>query len=349
MTILVTGGAGFIGSALVRLLKAETDCRVVNVDKLTYAANPASLAAAADSPRYRLEQFDIRDERRLNSLFERERPDAVVHLAAESHVDRSIDGPADFMQTNLLGTFTLLEAARRYLPRAPDGFRLLHVSTDEVYGDLPDDGIPWRENAPYHPSSPYAATKAGADHLVRAWGRTYGLPVLISHCSNNYGPRQFPEKLIPNCILRALAGETLPVYGDGGQVRDWLFVEDHAAALWRILQDGRTGETYHISASHELRNLDVVHAVCDTLETLRPSREPYRTQISFVADRPGHDRRYALDPSKLEHELGWRAATGFEDGLERTVRWYLDHEAWWQPLAQGGSAQQRRGLGEAAP
>lgn len=348
MNILVTGGAGFIGSALVRHLINDTDARVVNVDLLTYAGNPASLASVTASPRYQFEQADIRDGRAMHELMQRHRPDAVMHLAAESHVDRSIDGPDDFIQTNLVGTYELLEAARSWQAAgAPDHFRFLHVSTDEVYGDLEGGTDLFREDTAYAPSSPYAATKAGSDHLVRAWGRTFGLPILITNCSNNYGPCQFPEKLIPHMILNALRGEPLPVYGDGSQVRDWLYVEDHARALVRVLEAGEPGETYNIGGWNEARNIDVVHRLCDLLEARHPEKPPgvaaYRDLVTFVTDRPGHDTRYAIDAGKIHRDLGWKPEETFETGLEKTVAWYLDNRDWWQSVLDGSYRLERLG------
>ena len=348
MNILVTGGAGFIGSALVRHLIHDTEHRVVNVDLLTYAGNPASLASVADSSRYHFEREDIRDGRAMHELMQRHRPDAVMHLAAESHVDRSIDGPDDFVQTNLVGTYQLLEAARSWQANgAPDHFRFLHVSTDEVYGDLEGGSDLFREDTAYAPSSPYAATKAGSDHLVRAWGRTFGLPILITNCSNNYGPCQFPEKLIPHMILNAIQGKPLPIYGDGSQVRDWLYVEDHARALVRVLEAGETGETYNIGGWNEARNLDVVKRLCDLLEELHPEKpagvKAYRDLIAFVTDRPGHDTRYAIDAGKIHRKLGWKPAETFETGLEKTVAWYLDNRAWWQGVLDGSYRLERLG------
>jgi dTDP-glucose 4,6-dehydratase len=348
MNILVTGGAGFIGSALVRHLIRETDHEVVNVDLLTYAGNPASLASVSDSSRYHFEQADIRDGDAMSALFRRYRPDAVMHLAAESHVDRSIDGPDDFIQTNLVGTYQLLEAARGWFAAgAPGHFRFLHVSTDEVYGDLGDSEGLFREDTPYAPSSPYAATKAGSDHLVRAWGRTFGLPILVTNCSNNYGPCQFPEKLIPHMILNALQGKPLPVYGDGSQVRDWLYVEDHARALVRVLEAGTPGETYNIGGWNELRNLEVVERICDLLEALHPERPAgvnrYRDLIRFVDDRPGHDTRYAIDAGKIDRTLGWKPVEDFESGLRKTVAWYLENRDWWQRVLDGRYRLERLG------
>ena len=329
-TIIVTGGAGFIGSAVVRRLIRATDWRVVNVDCLTYAGNPEAVAEVVADPRYVFERVDIRDAAGVAGVFERHRPDGVIHLAAESHVDRSIAGPAAFIQTNIVGTYNLLEAAREHwLGMAADswlGFRFLHVSTDEVYGALGETGA-FTEDSPMLPNSPYAASKAASDHLVRAWHHTYGLPVLISHCSNNYGPWQHEEKLIPRMILNALAGRPLPIYGDGRQVRDWLYVEDHAEALLRVFEQGRVGEVYNIGGQAERRNIEVVRLLCELLEEMAPDRpagvKRYADLITHVADRPGHDQRYALDIGKIEHELGWRPSVRFETGLRWTVEWYL--------------------------
>lgn len=347
MRIVVTGGAGFIGSAVCRHLVRHTDAHVVNVDKLTYAANLRSLDPIADSPRYSFVRADICDRAAMGAVFARHRPDAVMHLAAESHVDRSIDGSDEFIRTNVLGTHCLLEAARAYwmgLPadRARD-FRFLQVSTDEVYGSLGEAGA-FTETRPYDPSSPYSASKAAADHLASAWFRTFGLPVVISNCSNNYGPYHFPEKLIPLMILNALEGRALPVYGDGGNVRDWLYVEDHARALHLILTRGRVGERYNVGGGNERTNLAVVEAICDILDRLLPAGAPRRRLITFVPDRPGHDRRYAIDAAKLERELGWRAREDFDSGLEKTVRWYLDNRAWWEPLRKRVYGGERLGL-----
>jgi dTDP-glucose 4,6-dehydratase len=350
--ILVTGGAGFIGSAVVRQLLAETDHSVINLDKLTYAANLESLPGAAGHPRYRFERADICDGAALRRVFAEHQPDAVMHLAAESHVDRSIDGPEDFIQTNVVGSFRLLEAARAYW-RGLDAerqqrFRFHHISTDEVYGALGSEGY-FVEDTPYHPNSPYSASKAASDHLVRAWRETYGLPVLVTNCSNNYGPYQFPEKLIPLVIIKALADQPLPVYGRGDNVRDWLYVEDHARALRLVLERGAVGETYNIGGHNERRNLEVVESLCDLLDELapRPGGEPYRGLISFVADRPGHDQRYAIDAGKIARGLGWRPRESFETGLRRTVEWYLANRGWWQAI-QGRSYQGER-LGLAKP
>ena len=340
MRLLVTGGAGFIGSAVVRQAVARGH-QVVNLDALTYAACLDNVAAVADSPLYAFEQADIRNRAALEAVFARHRPQAVLHLAAESHVDRSIDGPAAFVDTNITGTFTLLEAARGYWQGAgcPGAFRFLHVSTDEVYGALGPEGR-FTETTPYDPRSPYSASKAAADHLVRAWGATYGLPVLLTNCSNNYGPYQFPEKLIPVVILNALAGRELPLYGDGSHVRDWLHVEDHAAALLMVLERGRVGARYNIGAGAERSNLQLVRLICAILDRLRPAERSYARLIRFVADRPGHDARYAIDPSLIRAELGWHPTVSLEEGLEQTVRWYLEHQAWWQALLA------RRGVGE---
>ena len=341
--ILVTGGAGFIGSAVVRHLILNTPYEVANLDKLTYAGNLESLATVADSPRYRFFQVDICDAAALDRVFAEFQPGAVMHLAAESHVDRSIDGPADFIQTNIVGTYTLLEAARRYwnglTPEAKEAFRFHHISTDEVYGDLAGTDDLFTETTPYAPSSPYSASKASSDHLVRAWQRTYGLPVLVTNCSNNYGPYHFPEKLIPHMILNALAGKPLPVYGDGAQIRDWLYVEDHARALVEVVTRGKVGETYNIGGHNEKRNLEVVETLCDLLEELAPNKpagvERYRDLITFVKDRPGHDLRYAIDASKIARELGWVPQETFESGIRKTVQWYLDNREWWQRVLSG--------------
>ncbi len=358
MKIFVTGGAGFIGSAVIRELLRGTAHTVINVDCLTYAGNLQSLAEVVAEPagraeRYRFVEADIRDAQAMARTLVEHRPDAIMNLAAESHVDRSIEGPKAFVDTNVTGTLTLLEAARAYWqalePGTRDRFRFHQVSTDEVYGDLGAADAPFTESTPYAPSSPYAASKAGADHLVRAWHRTYGLPVLVTSCSNNYGPYQFPEKLIPHMILSALGGRPLPVYGDGRQIRDWLFVEDHARALIRVLEAGQVGETYNIGGNSERRNIEVVEMVCELLErhaaALRPADvERYRDLVTFVADRPGHDTRYAIDAAKLEDELGWRPEQSFSSGLEATVVWYLENQSWWQRVLDGSYRLERRGL-----
>jgi dTDP-glucose 4,6-dehydratase len=339
-TIFVTGGAGFIGSAVIRHLLADTAATVINIDKLTYASNLSSIPSDGNVGRYKFEQCDICDGLRLRAAFEAYRPSVVMNLAAETHVDRSIDGPAEFINTNIVGTFTLLHEAHRYWRQLDKPmkhvFRFLHVSTDEVFGSLGADGL-FSEVSPYAPSSPYAASKASSDHLVRAWGATYGLPTLITNCSNNYGPYHFPEKLIPHLIIKGIAGEVLPIYGDGQNVRDWLFVEDHAKALTMVVEHGRVGETYNIGGRSERTNLYVAKAICDLLDRSLPSPDGPRDRlISFVEDRPGHDRRYAIDSSKIEREIGWRPAESFETGLEKTVRWYLDRRDWWQPILDRG-------------
>ncbi|MEP3071956.1 dTDP-glucose 4,6-dehydratase [Maricaulis sp.] len=344
--VLVTGGAGFIGSALCLRL-VDQGWTVTNLDALTYAAAPASLAALDGHDRYTLVKADIRDAEAVKAAFETARPDAVMHLAAESHVDRSITGAGIFVDTNVMGTFTLLDAARAWRDSLPadraGAFRFLHVSTDEVFGSLGAEGL-FSETTAYDPSSPYSASKAASDHLARAWGRTYGLNILVSNCSNNYGPRQFPEKLIPLMILNALAGKDLPVYGDGSNVRDWLFVDDHARALIDIVERGRAGETYCIGGNAERTNLDVVQAICDIVDDRRPGGVARRELIRFVTDRPGHDARYAIDSSRLQDELGWSPSLDFETGLAQTVDWYLDHEAWWRPIQEGVYRQERLGL-----
>lgn len=349
--IIVTGGAGFIGSAVVRHLLSQPGFEVFNVDKLTYAANLESLRAVADNPRYRFLRADVADRASMGQVFRDFRPDAVMHLAAESHVDRSIDGPEVFVHSNVVGTVSLLIEALDYwrgLPGAKaDAFRFHHVSTDEVFGDLGATGA-FTEESPYQPSSPYSASKAAADHFVRAWSRTYGLPVLLSNCSNNYGPFHFPEKLIPLIILKCLKEETIPVYGDGCQVRDWLFVEDHARALQAVLERGEAGGSYNIGGEAERTNLQVVHEVCDHMDRHRPQGPGrHRDLIAFVPDRPGHDRRYAMDFSKAERALAWRPQESFETGIEKTVRWYLDNAWWWEPILQGRYAGERLGLSAA--
>jgi dTDP-glucose 4,6-dehydratase len=346
MRILVTGGAGFIGSAVIRYVIECTREQVLNLDNLTYAGNLENLASVCDSPRYSFEQVDICNRQELERVFTSYQPDAVMHLAAESHVDRSIEGPANFIETNIVGTFNLLEVARNYWQtldaRRKGSFRFHHVSTDEVYGDLPHpDEEPdakkhlFRETTPYAPSSPYSASKAGSDHLVRAWQRTYGLPVLITNCSNNYGPFHFPEKLIPHIILNALHGKELPVYGKGDQIRDWLYVEDHAKALYRVITRGQVGETYNIGGRNEKKNIEVVQAICNILNELVADKAPeggYQNLITYVKDRPGHDRRYAIDASKIAHQLDWEPEETFETGLRKTVEWYLNNEQWWRSV-----------------
>ena len=351
MKIIVTGGAGFIGSAVCRYLIGATDYSVVNLDKLTYAANLLSLESIAANPRYRFVRGDIADRDLVRTLFDEVRPNAVLNLAAESHVDRSIDAAADFIHTNINGTFVLLEEARRYcnaLPRASSlAFRFHHVSTDEVFGDLGPTGR-FTEATRYDPSSPYSASKAASDHLVRAWGRTYGLPILITNCSNNYGPYQFPEKLIPLMVLRALKGEALPVYGSGDNVRDWLHVEDHANALISVLERAEPGTTYNIGSGSERRNIDIVEQICDLVDELAGSLAsgPRRSLITFVEDRPGHDKRYSVDASRLREQFGWRHAYDFDVGLRSTVQWYIDNEAWWRPLLETKKAVDRLGLSQ---
>jgi dTDP-glucose 4,6-dehydratase len=349
MRILVTGGAGFIGSALVRHLIADSDHEVLNYDKLTYAGLLSSLRSVEKNPRYRFVQGDICDVARVRETIARFRPEIIAHLAAESHVDRSIDGPGDFVQTNLVGTFAMLQEALRHWRALDDdgraSFRFHHISTDEVFGSLGEDGL-FCETTAYDPRSPYSASKAGSDHLVRAWGHTYGLPVLVTNCSNNYGPHHFPEKLIPLIIIRALAGKALPVYGDGSNIRDWLYVEDHARALRRVFEAGTPGETYNVGGNAERRNIDVVKAICAALDQLQPRADGagYASQIVFVADRPGHDQRYAIDAGKIHRELGWAPQQSFEQGIAATVRWYLDNRDWWQEILDRRYATERLGL-----
>ena len=349
--ILVTGGAGFIGSAVVRHLIRDEGYTVVNLDKLTYAGNPESLREVDQSPLYVFEQVDICNAVELDRVFAQHQPDKVMHLAAESHVDRSIDSPSDFINTNITGTFSLLEASRNYYEGLNDvdkaKFRFHHISTDEVYGDLEGTDDLFTEKTPYSPSSPYSASKAASDHLVRAWGRTYGLPVIITNCSNNYGPYHFPEKLIPHVILNAIHGKPLPIYGNGLQIRDWLYVEDHAKALIKVVTEGRIGETYNIGGHNEKTNLEVVQTICDLLEELAPDKpsgiDNYRDLIAFVKDRPGHDARYAIDASKIQRELGWVPEETFETGLRKTVRWYLNNKGWWERVLSGDYLLERLG------
>ena len=346
MKILVTGGAGFIGSAVVRLAIARGHS-IVNVDALTYAACLENVASVSESSRYSFEHADIRDRSALDTIFEKYQPDAVMHLAAESHVDRSIDGPADFIETNVTGTFNMLEAARSYWQAhgKPETFRFHHISTDEVYGSLPSDpSAQFTEETPYDPRSPYSASKASSDHLVRAWHETYGLPVVLTNCSNNYGPYHFPEKLIPVIILNALAGKPLPIYGTGSNIRDWLYVEDHAEALLLVLEKGAIGRSYNIGGENERTNLELVQTVCQILDRLKPKNTgTYADLIRFVQDRPGHDARYAIDSSRIRDELGWRPSVAVEEGLEKTIHWYLDNENWWKPLLNRISVGERLG------
>jgi dTDP-glucose 4,6-dehydratase len=359
MKILITGGAGFIGSAVVRHIINNTNDSVINLDKLTYAGNLESLASIESSQRYIFEQVDICDRAELDRVFKEHQPDVVMHLAAESHVDRSITGPADFIQTNIVGTYTLLEASRAYWNTLGDddkkAFRFHHISTDEVYGDLPhpdEQGegqsskeLPlFTEDTSYAPSSPYSASKASSDHLVRAWHRTYGLPIIVTNCSNNYGPYHFPEKLIPLVILNALEGKPLPIYGNGEQIRDWLYVEDHARALYKVVTQGKVGETYNIGGHNEKQNIEVVETICTILDTLVPKNTPYADQITYVTDRPGHDRRYAIDASKMSTELNWQPEETFETGLRKTIEWYLANQTWCQHVLDGSYQRERLGI-----
>ncbi len=345
MKLLVTGGAGFIGSAVVRRA-VRAGHAVVTLDKLTYAGSLTNLAEVTQSPLHAFERADICDRKAVDRILAAHRPDAIMHLAAESHVDRSIDGPAAFIETNITGTYTMLEAARAYWTATgqPEGFRFHHISTDEVFGSLGATGR-FTEDTPYDPRSPYSASKAASDHLVRAWHETYGLPVVLTNCSNNYGPYHFPEKLIPVVILKALSGAPIPVYGDGTNVRDWLYVEDHAEALLLVLRKGAVGRSYNIGGENEATNLDLVRRICAILDAKRPGNRPYAEQIAFVADRPGHDRRYAIDPSRIREELGWQPSVTLDEGLERTVQWFLDHEDWWRALADRDGVGRRLGAG----
>lgn len=356
MKLLLTGGAGFIGSAVIRYIIKHTADSVVNIDKLTYAGNLESLNEISDNERYNFEKINICDRAELERVFRVHQPDAVMHLAAESHVDRSIDGPADFVETNIVGTYTLLEATRAYWQEldaaAQKAFRFHHISTDEVYGDLPHpnetvnaESYLFTEQTAYAPSSPYSASKASSDHLVRAWHRTYGLPTVITNCSNNYGPYHFPEKLIPLMILNALEGKPLPVYGKGDQIRDWLYVEDHARALYNVVTKGKPGETYNIGGHNEKKNIEVVHTLCDILQELRPQQTSYRDLITYVKDRPGHDMRYAIDARKIREKLGWTPAETFESGIRKTVQWYLDNQEWCRRVQDGSYQRERLGTG----
>mgnify|MGYP000388447648 CR=1 FL=1 len=350
MKLLITGGAGFIGSAVVRQAVAAGHS-VINLDALTYAACLDNVASVADSPNYAFEQADIRDRAALDRIFAAHQPDAVMHLAAESHVDRSIDGPGDFIETNITGTFNMLESARKYWAESgkPEQFRFHHISTDEVYGSLPNDPeVMFTEDTSYDPRSPYSASKAASDHLVRAWAETYGLPTVLTNCSNNYGPYHFPEKLIPVVIINALAGQALPIYGDGSNVRDWLYVEDHADALLTVVQKGALGRSYNIGGENERSNLELVQTLCTILDQKRPRGDgkSYADQITYVADRPGHDARYAIDPTRIRTELGWRPSVTVEEGLEKTVQWYLDNEPWWRALQARDGVGQRLGTGK---
>lgn len=351
-TIVITGGAGFIGSAVIRYVIAEhLDVRLINIDKLTYAGNLESLIEVEDNPNYQFEQVDICDVLAVERMFNQYQPDAIMHLAAESHVDRSIDGPAEFIQTNIVGTYNLLETARQYwlqLDEQKKGtFRFHHVSTDEVYGSLGKEGL-FTESSTYKPNSPYSASKASSDHLVRAWHKTYGLPIVLTNCSNNYGPYQFPEKLIPLVTLNALAGKPLPIYGKGDQIRDWLYVDDHARALYRVLTQGKVGETYNIGGHNEKRNIEVVETICGILEELVPEHpagvKAYKDLITYVADRPGHDQRYAIDADKIKRDLGWVPEETFESGMKKTIQWYLDNSQWCERVQSGKYQQERLGL-----
>lgn len=351
MNIIVTGGAGFIGSAVIRHIINNTTDNVLNLDKLTYAGNLNSVSCVSESSRYQFVQADICDQQAVQEIFNRFQPDCIMHLAAESHVDRSIDGPAEFIHTNIVGTYSLLEVARNYWQKLQgtkkDAFRFHHISTDEVFGDLADTGGLFTEETPYAPSSPYSASKASSDHLVHAWHRTYGLPIVLTNCSNNYGPYHFPEKLIPLVIINALHNKPLPIYGKGDQIRDWLFVEDHARALYTVLTSGRNGQTYNIGGHNEKTNLEVVETICDILQSLLGSPKDlahYRELITFVEDRPGHDLRYAIDASKMATELNWTPEETFETGLAKTVKWYLEHKEWWQAIMDNTYAMDRLGL-----
>ena len=350
-SLLVTGGSGFIGSNLVRWLLNNTEANVLNFDALTYAGNTSSLNDVAQHPRYRFIEGDIADKRAVNELFQTAQPDAVLHLAAESHVDRSIDAPSNFIETNVIGTFTLLEAARKFVDGQPKDqasqFRFLHVSTDEVFGSLGPEGK-FSETTPYSPRSPYSASKAASDHLARAWHHTYGVPVIVTNCSNNYGAYQFPEKLIPVVILKAIRSETIPVYGSGENIRDWLYVEDHCRALYVTLSNGQIGSTYNIGGNNELKNIDLVNLLCEILDEIRPRKDglSYSKQITFVNDRPGHDQRYAVDTSKIKNELGWQPSTDDSIGFRKTVQWYLDNQDWWSAILDGSYQLQRQGIDE---